>query len=318
MPRRPNTFSGPYLDRIAHLRKDAAWVDEAWQSERARIVPLHDSRNLLQRDDSGVHPIYLDRAAAAALEFAEPVLLGEYHGAVYFATELADPQGVGRIAHCASARFEDLRMLGGLLPEHDAGVLAYARAMLYWRHRHRFCGVCGSPNAPESAGHLMRCTNPACRADHFPRLDPAIIVLVSDGERALLGRQASWPPGRYSTIAGFVEPGESLEDAVVREVLEETGVAVDDVEYHSSQPWPFPSSLMIGFFARAAAESVPRADEELEDVRWFTREDLASGAAGLPPSQSVSFRLIEDWFDAGADVPLRSQPGLKLWSSGRR
>jgi NAD+ diphosphatase len=143
-------------------------------------------------------------------------------------------------------------------------------------------------------------------------------VLVTDGERALLGRQAAWPAGRYSTIAGFVEPGESLEDAVAREVLEETGVTILDATYHSSQPWPFPSSLMIGFTATAAAGSVPRADEELEDARWFSREEISSGFPGLPPPQSVSFRLIEDWYDSGSAVPLRQTPGLRLWGSRPR
>ena len=161
----------------------------------------------------------------------------------------------------------------------------------------------------------MKCTAPGCGAEQFPRLDPAIIVLVTDGERALLGRQAAWPAGRYSTIAGFVEPGESLEDAVAREVLEETGVAISDASYHSSQPWPFPASLMIGFTARAAADAVPRADEELEDVRWFTREQIAAGTPRLPPPQSVSFRLIEDWYDSGSPLPLRRTPGVGLWGS---
>jgi NAD+ diphosphatase len=164
----------------------------------------------------------------------------------------------------------------------------------------------------------MHCSNAGCATDHFPRIDPAIIVLVSDGERALLGRQASWPAGRYSTIAGFVEPGESLEDAVVREVLEETGVTVLESDYHSSQPWPFPASLMIGYMARASGNAQPRADEELEDVRWFTREQIAAGEAGLPPPQSVSFRLIEDWYDSGSPVPLRRTPGLKVWGAERR
>ncbi len=131
-----------------------------------------------------------------------------------------------------------------------------------------------------------------------------------------MGRQAAWPAGRYSTIAGFVEPGESLEDAVAREVLEETGVSIETAAYHSSQPWPFPSSLMIGFTARASADAVPRADEELEDVRWFTREEIAAGTPGLPPPQSVSLRLIEDWYDSGCSRPLRQTPGVKLW--GRR
>jgi NAD+ diphosphatase len=178
--------------------------------------------------------------------------------------------------------------------------------------------VCGAETRPESAGHVMHCTNPDCATDHFPRLDPAIIVLVTDGERALLGRQASWPPGRYSTIAGFVEPGESLEDAVAREVREETGVTVLEADYHSSQPWPFPASLMIGFTARASADSVPHADEELEDARWFSREDIASGTPALPPSQSVSYRLIEDWYDSGSTVPLRDTPGTTPWDSRRR
>jgi NAD+ diphosphatase len=238
------------------------------------------------------------------------VLLGRFRGHFCFAAELAgDPPP----ALDPEARFEDLRSSGGQLPEDEAGLLAYARAMVLWRQRHRYCGSCGAPARSESAGHVMKCTAAGCGAETFPRLDPAIIVLVSDGERALLGRQAAWPAGQYSTIAGFVEPGESLEDAVAREVLEETGVAVTDASYHSSQPWPFPSSLMVGFTARAAADAVPRADEELEDVRWFSRADIAAGTPSLPPPQSVSFRLIEDWYDAGSPLPLRRTPGVAMW-----
>ena len=147
--------------------------------------------------------------------------------------------------------FDELRALAPGLPADEAGLLAYARALSIWRARHRYCGLCGAPTVPDRAGHLIRCTKESCLHEFFPRLDPAIIVLVTDGERALLGRQAGWAPGRYSTIAGFVEPGESLEDAVAREVMEETGVHVTRARYDSSQPWPFPSSLMIGFQARA-------------------------------------------------------------------
>ena len=163
----------------------------------------------------------------------------------------------------------------------------------------------------------MRCTATDCATDFFPRVDPAIIVLVSDGDRALLGRQASWPAGRYSTIAGFVEPGESLEDAVAREVLEETGVVVTEAHYHSSQPWPFPSSLMLGFMASAAPDSIAHSSAELEDARWFTREQIAAGEAVLPPPTSISHRLIETWFDAGSSVPLRELP-TRLWAPPRR
>jgi NAD+ diphosphatase len=152
----------------------------------------------------------------------------------------------------------------------------------------------------------MRCSHDSCRQSAFPRIDPAIIVLVADGERALLGRQASWPPGRYSTIAGFVEPGESLEDAVAREVSEETSVRVTDVRYHSSQPWPFPSSLMLGFRARALTHDVRCPDGELEDARFFTINEIGSGAVLLPPATSRSFRLIEDWYTSLTGLPLRA------------
>jgi NAD+ diphosphatase len=317
VPRSPNPYSGPYLDRIAHLRKDATFVATALGGGHARIVSISDSRGLVRRGPDGWSAVYLDGAHVLqlGLDCNEFVLLGESAGHVYFAAEL-DANRASSVATDDSLRFEDLRIAGGLLPATDAGVLAYAKAMLYWRGRHRFCGACGAVTVPQSAGHVMKCSNEACGADHFPRLDPAIIVLVSDGERALLGRQASWPEGRYSTIAGFVEPGESLEDAVAREVREETGVDVLDAEYHSSQPWPFPSSLMVAFIARAGDGAVARADEELEDVGWFSRADIAAGRPVLPPPQSVAFRLIEDWYDAGSAVPLRQTAGAKLWGRG--
>jgi NAD+ diphosphatase len=315
--RTPNVFSGPYLERAAHLRKDTAFVETALRDPTSLVVPLWRSRSLLRRDGDGCRAAFLEVTSELRLAVpdAELVMLGRFHGRVCFAAEFpADqPQGVPD-----GASFDDLRLAGGQLPEDEAGLLAYARAMVLWRQRHRHCGTCGSSTIPASAGHVMKCSDPSCGAEQFPRLDPAIIVLVTDGRRALLGRQASWPAGRYSTIAGFVEPGESLEDAVAREVLEETGVVVTDAAYHSSQPWPFPSSLMLGFTATASSESVPRADEELEDVRWFTRDDIATGTPGLPPPQSVSFRLIEDWYDSDAGVPLRQTPGVKLWGSTAR
>ena len=313
--RTPNVFAGPYLDRAAHLRKDAGFVASALADPGSLLVPLWQARNLLQHTGHARSAALVEvrHSLRAEVPDGELVLLGLFRGRACFAVDLAAEPAPNMPP---DAGFEDLRVAGGLLPQDEAGLLAYARAMVLWRRRHRHCGSCGAPARSESAGHVMKCTDPACGAEQFPRLDPAIIVLVTDGERALLGRQAAWPAGRYSTIAGFVEPGESLEDAVVREVLEETGVTVLDADYHSSQPWPFPSSLMIGFTARAAANAVPRADEELEDVRWFTREQIASGTPGLPPPQSVSFRLIADWYDSGSALPLRDTPGVQLW--GRR
>ena len=165
----------------------------------------------------------------------------------------------------------------------------------------RFCGNCGSQTAIREGGYMRVCTNDDCGQRHFPRMDPAIIVLVTCGERCLLGRKPVWPEGMYSTIAGFVEPGESIEDAVVREVREETGVEVAEMCYRSSQPWPFPTSLMLGFRARAKSEAIRVEQDELEDARWFTRaemqEALDQDRLRLPPAISISRRLIEDWFD---------------------
>jgi NAD+ diphosphatase len=320
VPRHPNLFAGPYLDRVAHLRSDAAWLHQALAGGDVRVVPVWQSKSLLRRGPAGLTAVYLEsrQVVASLAPDQDLVLLGQHATATYFALEVGQPEPALHLFAGEPVRFEDLRLAAGQLEAQEAGVLAYARAMLHWRSRNRHCGACGAPTQVASAGHVMKCTNPACGVDHFPRLDPAIIVLVTDGERALLGRQASWPEGRYSTIAGFVEPGESLEDAVAREVLEETGVRIDAAAYHSSQPWPFPASLMIGFTAVAVPGQAPRAHDELEDARWFTRVELASGFPGLPPPQSVSYRLIEDWYDAGSTLPLRDTPGVRLWAPPRR
>ena len=203
------------------------------------------------------------------------------------------------------ARTESLRTLGMRLPADQASLAAYGRAMVLWDRRHRFCGRCGGATASDEGGHVRRCKDEECCNAMFPRVDPAIIVLVNDGERTLLGRQASWDENRYSTLAGFVEPGESLEEAVAREVREESGVDVDMVDYHSSQPWPFPSSLMLGFTARARTTKIELLDAELEHADWFSREDIASRRIHLPFPVSISYRLIEDWYDNGSPGQMR-------------
>jgi NAD+ diphosphatase len=310
-----NTLAGPYLDRAAHLRKDPAWFASALADGRSRALPVWNSRNLIVEGE---------KPRAAFLELSEIpeerrngndlILLGRSGDTDIFAYEIEalEPPQLQ-----AGTGFEDLRMVASLLPAEDAGLLGYARGMISWRARHRFCGTCGATTLAAKGGHVLVCTNPGCRHEQFPRIDPAIIVLVSDGERALLGRQASWPVGRYSTIAGFVEPGESLEDAVAREVFEETGIEVDQIEYHSSQPWPFPSSLMLGFTAHALTTQIQRRDEELEDAQWFTRADLASGKPIVPPGVSISFRLIEHWFDAGWGQKLREIHKPSTWAAAR-
>ena len=310
-----NIFAGPYLDRAGHLRHDERWFEQALADARSLVVPVWNSRSLVA-DGEAPRAVFLElsQVPEEKRSVADLVLLGRLGDTHYFAYEIesmdSPPVPVG-------ARFEDLRTIAALLPMEEAGLLGYARAIISWRKRHRFCGTCGAATLPAKGGHVLVCTNPACRHEQFPRLDPAIIVLVSDGERALLGRQATWPQGRYSTIAGFVEPGESLEDTVAREVFEETGIGVDAIEYHSSQPWPFPSSLMLGFTAHAVTSQVHLRDHELEDARWFTREEIAAGGALLPPRTSISYRLIEHWFDAGGHWHLRDIAGGAAWPSPR-
>jgi NAD+ diphosphatase len=303
--RERNVFEGPYLERDGHLRTDAAWIGGALADLKSRVIPVWKSRSLIADGNPGgmsAALLGLDQVPAERRNAEELILLGRLGDASVFAYEIDDldpppaPQGT---------RFEELRNVAALLPVDQAGILGYARAMVTWRRSHRYCGRCGAGTVAAKAGHVLVCTNPACRHEQFPRTDPAIIVLVTDGDRALLGRQAAWPAGRYSTIAGFVEPGESLEDAVAREVQEETGVRLDGIVYHSSQPWPFPSSLMLGFTAHAASTDIHLLDRELEDARWFTRENILGGVPLLPPRLSISFRLIEHWFDAGSPRPLR-------------
>ena len=206
-------------------------------------------------------------------------------------------------------QFRELREVAALLDAPEAAILAHARAMAYWHQRHRFCGDCGSPTESREGGYLRVCSNAQCGQHHFPRSDPAIIVLVEWENHCLLGHKPSWPDGLYSTIAGFVEPGECIEGAVIREVSEETGVQVGEIHYQSSQPWPFPSSLMLGFRARAVDGTIRVDQDELQDAQWFTREQIRSGLLEerlqLPTNISVSHRLIEGWYDEGQLGPLR-------------
>jgi NAD+ diphosphatase len=312
---RPNVLAGPYVERAAHWRKDEERLRAALADPATWFVPVWQARSAIVASADGRTSAYFATGVQtfAELDASGFILLGEFQKHVVFAAVLAGdtPPALG-----SGAELHDLRLLAGELPAEEAGLLAYARAMAHWQDHNRFCGRCASPMRARQGGHVMQCAT--CGHQQFPRLDPAVIVLVTDGERALLGRQPAWPPGRYSTIAGFVEPGESLEDAVAREVQEETGVIVDAVVYHSSQPWPFPSSLMLGFTAHASRTDIDLSDQELEDARWFTREQIAAGEIALPTTHSISFRLIEDWYDSGASTPLREQPGVRMWQLPRR
>lgn len=316
----PNFLAGPYLDRQAQLRKDEAQLRAALANPATLFVPVWHTHSFVARSAVvGVQALTAEFGVGeeqlGTVDPDELILLGEFRGQLCFAVEIESSAAPLLRAH---AEFRDLRSIAGELPRDEAGLLAYARAMVLWRERHRFCGRCGSGTLSAQGGHVRACSNPTCGIQQFPRIDPAVIVLITDGERALLGRQAAWPAGRYSTIAGFVEPGESLEDAVAREVREETGVEVATVQYQSSQPWPFPASLMLGFTAHAATTDIHLTDAELEDARWLTRRQLAAGEVSLPTTHSISFRSIEDWYDADAAIPLREEPNARLWTSPPR
>jgi NAD+ diphosphatase len=293
-----NPFTGTYLDRRAEARLRDDWLAEAIADPGTRFLVMHQSAALVTA--AGDHParaVFLPNDDPRVTPHLDPerlILLGWFADQRCVLVDL-DP------AHASAGQgetFAELRPLASELPEAEAALLAYARALNIWRANHRHCGRCGTPTIAVRAGHARYCAT--CDHESFPRIDPAIIVLVHDGERALLGRQASWAPNRYSTIAGFVEPGEALEDAVRREVGEETGIRVSAIDYHSSQPWPFPSSLMLGFHARGEYAAPTLHDGELEDVRWFSRAELRSGAVQLPPREAISRRLIDSWLDAVA------------------
>ena len=306
MPTRPtperNFYSTAHIDRAEDKRRDPEWVAAALASEASRFVPVWQAKNLLEDGDPPA-PALLTADQAASLELAEgeTIFLGEAEGVPYFALDLSAIETPDHVPALAGrGHFTDLRNVGPLLTREQGSLLAYARGMVYWASRHRYCGSCGTATESSDGGHQRRCPNPDCGAPHFPRTDPAIIVLIHDGgERCVLGRQAVWPPGMHSTLAGFVEPGESLEDAVAREVMEEVGLPLDEITYQSSQPWPFPSSLMLGFHARATAEELRIDEVEIESARWFTREELLNSPENeslrLPRRDSIARRLVEEW-----------------------
>ena len=286
-----NLFAGAYLDRRAEARLAADWLAEArGDASTLYIVMRHDAALVDTRQASRIS--FLRGSDPRVADTTDPdrlLLLGWYQNQRCVMVDLAPELAVEQ----PGERFAELRPLASELPASEAGLLAYARALNLWRANHRYCSRCGSATCATRAGHARQC--PSCNTESYPRIDPAIIVLVHDGEHALLGRKAEWQPGRYSTLAGFVEPGESLEDAVRREVREETGVAASNITYQSSQPWPFPASLMLGFIAKAQICEPVLHDGELEDARWFTRADLRSGRITLPPREAISRRLIDQW-----------------------
>jgi NAD+ diphosphatase len=286
-----NAFSGGGLDRMGPRRTDEAWLAERSADPGSRVVISTNEGVLVDGDWAPVMVAVSELPAGT-----ETVLLGvNGDGAAVFG---ADPGPEPATALRPAASLVGLRDVAAMSALADANLLAHATGLLNWHRRHRFCANCGHATESGEAGYVRTCPN--CGAQHHPRTDPVVITLVHDGERVLLGRNANWPERRFSCLAGFVEPGESLEEAVEREVGEEAGITVSDVRYVSSQPWPFPASLMLGFEARYAAGDPHPHDRELQAVEWFTADELRRAAAGegdigIPPPLAIARRLMDGW-----------------------
>lgn len=298
------TFSGSPLDRESLRRRDRRWLHAQAEDPESRYLPLWRLDPLVKKD------------GAASLAWArrsffddldprpEPVLLGTADSVAHFAVDVSaveEPESAFGVADVAS--FEALRGAAARLPAADVAIAGHARALVDWHARHRFCAACGDHTRSVLGGAQRRCTG--CEADHFPRTDPVAIAVVGRGDRCLLGRGPGWPAGMFSALAGFIEPGETLEEAVRREVLEESGVEVGAVRYVACQPWPFPSSLMIGCLAEALGEDLRVDRAELEEARWFGREEVRAALAGgdgeliVPPPFAIAHHLLRRWAEGG-------------------
>jgi NAD+ diphosphatase len=295
-------FAGNPLDRASQRRQDPSWVASLLDDPQSRLLPLH-----------GLKP-QMRHASAAALDWQSPaswrrlidagntlIFLGLRHGRAYFALDASETQ----LPADGEAETMDARAAAPLIGEGEAAILAEARSLIDWHTRHRFCAQCGTPSVPASGGWVRHCPN--CHAHHFPRVDPVVIMLAVRGEHCLLGRNRRRVGTRFSCLAGFMEPGETLEEAVRREILEESSIRVGRVRYLASQPWPFPSSLMIGCLAEALTEEITIDPEELGEARWFERDEVRAmversrsddpvpGLVTLPPPLAIGHQLARRW-----------------------
>jgi NAD+ diphosphatase len=298
----PLAFSGSSLDRASNQRTDAAWVESQIAAVESRFLPVWRLQALVKSSD----PPALAWATDAVLEFASkttgPVLLGLRDGIAHFAADVSAIENpVEELGLEGAASFAEARAVALSLPAGESAIFAQARSLLEWHATHGFCANCGEKTRSVQGGEIRFCAD--CQTEHFPRTNPVVIMIASLGERCLLGRQRGWPAGMYSPLAGFVDQGETIEEAVRREVMEEVGVRVGAVRYHASQPWPFPSSLMIGCMAEAESEEISLSGIELQDAQWFTRDQLrkvlssAGSAEGVsvPPPLSISHHLVKAW-----------------------
>ncbi|MCW5731928.1 MAG: NAD(+) diphosphatase [Alphaproteobacteria bacterium] len=298
----PIVFTASDLDRVSALRKDRDWLARHLIDRQSRFLPLRELKVLIR---PGREPSIDWRGAGevveALAEGASTVLLGLRDGVAHFAVDVTGQA----VAADGWGKFIDVRTIAPQVTAAESAILAQARSLVDWHARHRFCAVCGSPSQLADGGYVRRCRNETCGAEHFPRTDPVVIMMVLRGEQCLLGRQPRFMPGMYSALAGFVEPGESIEEAVRREVMEEVGIRAGVVRYVASQPWPFPSSLMIGCFAEALDGAITIDAEELDEARWFAKSEIPAmlersttmEQPRMPPPLSLAHQLALAWLE---------------------
>ena len=305
-------YSGGFLDRASDRRSDPGWVAMLLDASRTRLIPVWRDHCLVSGDPPAPVAVLDAGRSQPVRELGTPLFLGLDGDAGLFVVDLSDLDEAHAVEIARAERVGDLRAFAGTLGGAEAAILAYARGLAYWNRNQQFCGTCGAETLSRHGGHLRVCGNDACARLHFPRIEPAVITLVESAgppRRCLMARHNGSAPDSYALLAGFVEIGESLEDAVRREVAEEAGVSLATVDYVASQAWPFPAGLMAGFRATAASESVTADGKEIVEARWFTRAELSQRAAsGHPPGRvdSIDRHLLRSWLDQPEMPPDRA------------
>jgi len=299
-------FAGNPLDRASEKRTDSNWIESRWRDPSSLVLPMRRLEPFLLGPEKSTTPLELGLIKPAVVEAladkeAARIFLGLDGDAAVFAIDVPE---AAEQALAGLGYFRDARMAASMVPLRDAAIIAQAKALIDWHQRHGFCPRCGSPTTLVDAGYRRLCGK--CKAEHFPRVDPVVIMLATEGEACLVGRGKLFPPGMFSALAGFVEPGETIEEAVRRELMEEASVKIGEVTYYATQPWPFPSSLMIGCFARAESRDVKPDENEIAEVRWIERStarELIEGkqvnGVRVPPPIAIAHHLIKTWALAG-------------------
>ncbi|MFH2036957.1 MAG: NAD(+) diphosphatase [Candidatus Zixiibacteriota bacterium] len=294
-----NYFNTDFLSRHSQRRRDKNYINSVYKDAKTLFIPIFNDSNLFNDEQPNMLSYQQIKNLEDIISFS--VFLGENSNNTYFSISLTGDNNIVSKRLSKFGTFQSLRKQASILDEETAGLLAFARAMDYWHRQNLYCGNCGDETDIIEAGFSRKCSNTECQRTFFPRIDPAVIVLVTNDDSCLLGRHSSWQKGLYAVIAGFAEPGERLESAVKRGVEEETGIRVKNIKYHSSQPWPFPCSLMIAFTATAENTEIDNDEDELDDVRWFSRDELkkklADNQITIASKMSIAYSLISEWME---------------------